>query len=108
MGTRAKIKIKANGHYLCVKYFHMDGHVENWVSTLITALKQTHPATFLESSALLAFMLDDDESDDYLDYLCDIDIADNTYHIKLYGYDKNILFDGMLNEFAAKYNFSPQ
>ncbi len=103
MGTRAKIKVKVNGHYLCVQYFHMDGHVGNWASGLITALKQTDSAILLKSKPLLTFMLDDDESDEYLDYRCEVDFTNNHCTIMIYDYKKNVIFAGTLDEFSEKY-----
>ena len=76
MGTRAKIRIEANGKYLCSKYLGMDGYVENWAAMLITALNQTTPRAILRNRQLLKLMFEDYESDDYLDYLCEIDISD--------------------------------
>ena len=104
MGTRAKIRIESKGKCLCSKYFNMDGHVENWAPMLITALNQTTPKDILKNRQLLKFMFDDYESDDYLDYICEIDISDDDYKIKIYGYEKKLLFEGTLDEFSEKYD----
>ena len=71
----------ADFSYLCSKYFNMDGHVGNWAPTLITAVNQTSPENILKNRQLLKFMFDDYESDDYLSYLCVVDISDNDYKI---------------------------
>ncbi len=95
MGTRAKIRIEAKGKALCAKYLGMDGHVENWAPTLITALNQTTPRALLESRQLLKFMFDDYERDDHLSYLCKVDISDEdykNYKITIHGYDGRLLF----------------
>ena len=104
MGTRAKIRIENKGKYLCSKYFNMDGHVENWAPMLITALNQTTPRTILKNRQLLKFMFDDYERDDYLDYLCEVDISEDDYKITIYGYQKKLLFEGTLDEFSEKYD----
>ncbi len=104
MGTRAKIRIEAKGTYLCSKYINMDGHVENWAPMLITALNNTTPKTILKSRQLLKFMFDDFERDDVLSYLCEVDISDDEYKIKIYGYEKKLLFEGSLDEFSEKYD----
>lgn len=104
MGTRAKIKIENEGRYLCSKYFNMDGHVENWAPALITALKQTSPSVILKNRQLMKFMFDDYESDDYLDYLCKVDISGDEYRITIYEYEMKLLFEGTLDEFSEKYD----
>jgi hypothetical protein len=104
MGTRAKIRIETKNKYLCSKYFNMDGHVENWAPELIIALKQTSPGDILQNRQLLKFMFDDYERDDYLDYLCKIDISDDDYKITIHGYEKKLLFEGTLDEFAERYD----
>ncbi len=104
MGTTAKIRIKNKGKCLCSTYFNMDGHVENWATMLIAALNQTSPGDILKNRQLLKFMFDDYESDEYLNYLCEVDISDNDYRVTLYGYDKTLLFEGTLDEFSAKYD----
>ncbi len=104
MGTRAKIRIEANGKPLCSKYFNMDGHVENWAPMLITALNQTTPRAILENRQLLRFMFDDYERDDLLSYLCEIDISDGNYKMTIHGYDGKLLFEGTLDEFSKKYD----
>jgi hypothetical protein len=106
MGTRTKIRIENKDSYLCSKYFNMDGHVENWAPMLITALNQTTPKDILKNRQLLKFMFDDYdyESDDHLDYLCEIDISDDDYKITIYGYGKKLLFEGTLDEFAKNYD----
>ena len=82
----------------------MDGHVENWAPMLITALNQTTPRTILKNRQLLKFMFDDYERDDYLDYLCEVDISEDDYKITIYGYEKKLLFEGTLDEFSEKYD----
>ncbi|RKZ50954.1 MAG: hypothetical protein DRR16_12470 [Candidatus Parabeggiatoa sp. nov. 3] len=104
MGTRAKIRIENGDKYLCSKYFNMDGHVENWAPILIAALNQTTPSAILKNRQLLKFMFDDYERDDYLDYLCEVDISDDDYKITIYGYEKKLLFEGTLDEFSEKYD----
>ena len=104
MGTRAKIRITNGNQYLCSKYFNMDGHVENWAPILITALNQTTPSAILKNRQLLKFMFDDYERDDYLSYLCEVDISDDDYKITIYGYEKKLIFEGTLDEFSEKYD----
>ncbi len=104
MGTRAKIRIETQGTYVCSKYFNMDGHIENWAPTLITALHQTTPRTILKNRQLFKFMFDDYESDEYLDYLCEVDISDDNYKVTIYGYKKKLLFEGTLDEFSEQYD----
>ena len=82
----------------------MDGHVENWTPTLITALNQTTPKDILKNRQLLKFMCDDYENDDMLSYLCEVDISDDDYIITIYGYQKKLLFKGALDEFSAQYD----
>ena len=103
MGTRTKIRIEAKGKYLCSKFIGMDGHVENWAPILITALNQTTPRAILESRQLLKFMVDDYERDDHLDYLCKVDVSDDSYSIAIYG-GKKLLFEGSLDEFSERYD----
>jgi hypothetical protein len=104
MGTRAEIRIEAKGKYLCSKYFNMDGHVENWAPVLITALNQTTPRAILQSRQLLRFIFDDYERDDHSDYLCKVDVLDDSYKIKIYEYGEELLFEGTLDEFAQRYD----
>ncbi len=104
MGTRAKIRIEANGKHVCSKYFNMDGHVENWAPILITALQQTTPKTILKNRQLFKFMCEDYGGDEYLSYLCEVDISDDDYKIKIYGYEKELLFEGTLEEFSEQYD----
>ncbi len=104
MGTRAKIRIESNGSYLCSKYYNMDGHVENWAPMLITALYQTNPKAILQNRQLLKFMFDDYERDDFLNYLCEVDLIDDGYKITIYGFKKKLLFEGTLEEFADQYD----
>ncbi len=104
MGTRAKIRIEANGRYLSSKYIHMDGHIENWAPMLITALNQTTPENILKNRQLLKFMFEDHTDDDFLSYLCVVDVSNKDYKIKIYGFGKELLFEGTLDEFADKYD----
>ena len=104
MGTRAKIRIESGDKYLCSKYYNMDGHVENWAPILITALNQTTPNAILKNRQLLKFMFDDYERDEFLDYLCIVDISDDEYKIRIYGYKKKLIFEGTLDEFSEKYD----
>ena len=82
----------------------MDGHVENWAPILITALRQTTPETILKNRQLFKFMVDDYERDEYLDYLCEVDISEDNYKINLYGYNRKLLFEGTLDEFSEHYD----
>ena len=104
MGARAKIRIETKGKYVCAKYFNMDGHVENWAPILITALRQTTPETILKNRQLFKFMVDDYERDEYLDYLCEVDISEDNYKINLYGYNRKLLFEGTLDDFSEHYD----
>jgi len=49
-------------------------------------------------------MFDDYESDDFLSYLCEVDISDDKYWITIYGYDNKLLFEGTLDKFSEKYD----
>ncbi len=102
MGTRAKIRIETKGKHLCSKYFNMDGHVQNWAPEFIIALNQTSPGDILKNRQLLKFMFDDYERDDYLDYLCKVDISDDDYKITIYGYEEELLFEGTQSGTFAK------
>jgi len=104
MGTRAKIRITNGAQSLCSKFFNMDGHLDNWAPILITALNQTTPNAILKNRQLLKFMFDDYESDDYLSYLCEVDISGDNYQITIYGYEKKLIFEGTLGEFSEKYD----
>jgi len=104
MGTRAKIRIETQGKYVCSKYFNMDGHVENWAPILITALRQTTPETILKNRQLFKFMFEDYERDEYLDYLCEVEISEENYTVTIYGYNKKLLFEGTLDEFSEQYD----
>ncbi len=104
MGTRAKIRIETKGRYVCAKYFNMDGHVENWAPILITALRQTTLETILKNRQLFKFMCDDYERNEYLDYLCEVDVSEEHYKVTVYGYNKKLLFEGTLDEFSEHYD----
>ncbi len=104
MGTRAKIRIGAKGTCLSSKYFNMDGHVENWAPTLITALNQTTPKAILANRQLLKFMCDDYERDDLLNYLCEVDISGENYIVTLRGFGGRLIFEGELGEFSKIYD----
>jgi hypothetical protein len=103
MSTRAKIKIMNADKTLCALYIPMDGHVENWASDLVAALRRTRVDDILHTSALLQFLLADTQDDAYLDYLCRVDLADGTYQISLLGYGDKPLFAGGLDAFADRY-----
>ena len=104
MGTRTKIKIVNKDTYICSKYFNMDGHVRNWAPELIISLNQTSPKDILKNRQLFKFMFDDYESDEFLDYLCIVDIFDNEYNIKIYRFGKEVLFEGNLDQFSEQYD----
>jgi hypothetical protein len=67
-------------------------------------LNQTTPRAILESSQLLKFIFDDYESDDILNYLCEVDVSDDDYKITIRGYGGKLLFEGTLAEFSKKYD----
>ena len=71
---------------------------------MFQVLNQTTPRTILKNRQLLKFMFDDYERDDYLDYLCEVDISEDDYKITIYGYEKKLLFEGTLDEFSEKYD----
>ncbi|MCP4132763.1 MAG: hypothetical protein GY754_17490 [bacterium] len=104
MGTRAKIKIENKGRIICSRYYNMDGHVENWAPMLIIALNQTTSENILKNRQLFQFMFDDYESDDGLNYLCKVEVSDDDYHITIINYNKELLFEGTLDEFSKKYD----
>ena len=104
MGTRAKVRLETKDEHVCSTYFHMDGHVKNWAPELISALSRTTPDNILKNRQLLKFMSNDYERDEWMDYLCIVDISDEHYKITIYGYGKKMLFEGSLDEFAEKYD----
>ena len=44
------------------------------------------------------------ERDSFLDYLCEFDISNYEYKVTIYGFQKELLFEGTLEEFANKYD----
>lgn len=107
MATRAKIRITTENSDLCSTYFNMDGHVENWAPTLITALNQTSPENIMKNRQLLKFMFYEEPiNDKYLDFLCEVNISGGDYKVTLYNYGK-LIFSGTLDEFSAKYDELP-
>ena len=78
-----------------------DGHVENWSAQLVVALQHTTPKNILDNRSLFRFMFD--ESDDFLSYLCEVEVLEDNYCIKVYGFDKELNFEGSLDEFSRKY-----
>lgn len=104
MSTKARVTLRSNGEEISTRHFLMDGYVENWSSQLIEALNQTTPKSILDNSSLFRFMFNDyDEDDDFLSYLCDIEVLEDDYYIKVYGFDKELNFEGSLDEFSMKY-----
>ncbi|MEA3477168.1 MAG: hypothetical protein U9R60_03245 [Bacteroidota bacterium] len=43
------------------------------------------------------------ERDEFLDYLCEVDLSGDEYEIRLYGFKKELQFRGTLDEFAKQY-----
>lgn len=106
MSTSSRIKFINGKEILGAAYFSIDGHVWRFAPKLVAALKATTPQDILKNQKLIELIGEGGlygEDDDYLDYLCEVDISQDNYVIKLYEY-KNILdFQGSLDEFAEKY-----
>lgn len=105
MGTRSKIKLIDQGNTLVAVYYPMDGHVWSFGPTMIKALKATTPKKILENRALLEWIGDMsvDGPEEYLSYLCEIHLTEEDYLIRLYGYQKKLLFEGDLDKFSEQY-----
>ena len=106
MSTSSRIKFMNGKEILGAAYFSIDGHVSGFAPKLIAALKATTPQDILKNKKFIQLIGEDGlhgEDDDFLDYLCEVDISQDDYVIKLYEY-KNILdFQGSLEKFAEKY-----
>jgi len=82
----------------------MDGHVKNWSAQLVVALQHTSPKNILDNRSLFRFMFNDyNRDDDNLSYLCEVEILEDNYHIKVYEFNKELNFEGTLDEFSRKY-----
>jgi hypothetical protein len=104
MGTRSKIRLVNGDEYIDSKYYSIDGHVENFAPALIVALNNTTPKEILKNRLLFKLMSDDYTDDDMLSYLCEVDIAQDNYNIKIFNYEKELIFDGDLDKFSSLYD----
>jgi hypothetical protein len=88
-------------------YFSIDGHVWRFAPELIAVLKATTPQDILKNKRLIQLIgkngLYDGAEDSFLDHLCEVDVSQDNYVIKLYEYKKQLEFCGSLEEFAEKY-----
>ncbi|KHD05833.1 hypothetical protein PN36_28075 [Candidatus Thiomargarita nelsonii] len=88
-------------------YFSIDGHVWNFAPELIAVLKATTPQEIFKNKKLIQLIgkngLYDGVEDSFLDHLCEVDVSQDNYVIKLYGFEKRLDFCGSLTEFAEKY-----
>jgi|GEM_PF-2200557 len=108
MSTRSRIKLMHQGVALGAIYYSHDGHVWNFAPELIEALQATTPRSLLANKAMLKLMglyaLDaDGERDMHLDYLCEVDLSQEDYMIRLSEWGKGLVFEGNLTAFSQQY-----
>ena len=106
MSTRTRIKFIHEGKAIGAAYIPMDGHIENFAPELISALKATTVKDILKNKQLIKIIGELGlwgERDEFLDYLCEVDLSEDEYQIRLYGFEKKLEFGGTLNEFAEQY-----
>ena len=106
MSTRSRIKFIHGEKEIGAAYIPMDGHVENFAPELIAALKATTVKDILKNKQLIMIIGElglCGERDDFLDYLCEVDLSEDEYAIRLYEFKKELQFSGTLDEFAEQY-----
>ena len=104
MGTSAKVKLMNGDKYISSTYYNMDGYLENFAPELIVALNTTTPKEILKNRLLFQFLSNDYTDDDMLNCLCEVDISQEEYKIKVFDYDKKKIFEGNLQEFSLNYD----
>jgi hypothetical protein len=106
MSTRSRIKFIHEEKEIAAAYIPMDGHIENFAPGLIAALKATTVKDILKNKQLIMIIGESGlwgERDEFLDYFCEVDLSENEYAIRLYGFEKELQFSGTLDEFAEQY-----
>ena len=104
MGTHAKVKLMNGDKYISSTYYNMDSYLENFTPKLIVALNNTTPKKILKNKLLFQFLSNDYTDDDMLNCLCEVDISQEVYKIKVFNYDKEKIFEGDLEEFSLNYD----